>query len=52
MAVKMLPTFKEYTVDERLREFRNTDLPFVGAISFDSKEGMKLLKEMKDHGGG
>lgn len=41
----MLPTFKGYTVDERLREFRQVpydDMPEF--INFDSPKGEKLLK--------
>jgi hypothetical protein len=45
---KQLPTFKGYTVDFRLREFRRVDsrLPSIGFIPFDSAEGQKLLEEM------
>lgn len=46
--VIILPTFKGYTVDIRLREFRkaipDTTLEF---ITFESKKGKKLLDELK-----
>ena len=43
-----LPTFKGYTVDVRLREFRKA-IPdkILEFISFDSRKGKKLLKTMK-----
>ena len=42
---RMLPVFRGYTVDMRLREFRKPDL--TGAIPFDSTEGNSVLEEMK-----
>lgn len=46
-----LPTFKGYTVDYRLREFRRAEpgkaLEF---IAFDSEEGKELLEEMRRTG--
>ena len=45
----VLPMFRGFTVDVRLREFRLADrdkgLEF---IPFDSKKGRELLAEMKD----
>jgi len=48
--MRALPTFKGYTVDERLGEFRKVDrsIPSMEFISFDSEKGQKLLLEMKD----
>jgi len=45
-AVRALPTFKGYTVDVRLRQFRKAD-PGTGIefIEFDSPEGDSLLGE-------
>jgi hypothetical protein len=46
--VTILPTFKGYTVDLRLREFRRA-IPDVilDFIPFDSPDGKKLLDELK-----
>jgi hypothetical protein len=48
MGVIVLPTFKGYTVDMRLREFRRA-IPDVvlDFIPFDSPEGRKLLDELQ-----
>ena len=48
MSVAVLPTFKGYKVDMRLREFRRA-IPGVTLefISFNSPEGRKLLEELK-----
>jgi hypothetical protein len=48
MSVTILPTFKGYTVDMRLKEFRRA-IPDVALdfIPFDSPEGRKLLEELK-----
>jgi len=48
MSVTILPTFKGYTVDMRLREFRRA-IPDVTLefIPFNSPEGEKLLVELK-----
>ena len=48
MSVRILPTFKGYTVDMRLREFRRA-IPDVTLefISFDDPDGQKLLAELK-----
>lgn len=42
-----LPTFKGYTVDMRLRQFRKVDRskPSIKFIEFDSSEGQELLSE-------
>jgi hypothetical protein len=43
----MLPGFKGYTVDFRLKEFRKAKYPLtLEFIPFDSKKGEKLLEEM------
>jgi hypothetical protein len=48
MTVTILPAFKGYTVDLRLKEFRraipNVTLEF---IPFESPKGQKLLEELK-----
>lgn len=43
-----LPTFRGYTVDERLREFRKMELgqPHE-TIPFDSPEGREMLQQMQ-----
>jgi hypothetical protein len=48
MSVTILPTFRRYTVDLRLQEFRRS-IPDVALdfIAFDSPEGRKLLEELK-----
>ena len=48
MSVTVLPTFKGYTVDMRLREFRRA-IPDVTLefIPFNSPKGEKLLEELK-----
>jgi hypothetical protein len=48
MSVTILPTFKGYTVDLRLREFR-TAIHGVALefIPFESPKGMKLFGELK-----
>jgi hypothetical protein len=44
-----LPTFKTYTVDVRLRQFRKVDRnkPTIDFVDFDSEEGRKLLEEYR-----
>ena len=48
MSVTVLPTFKGYTVDMRLREFRRA-IPDVTLefIPFKSPKGEKLLEELR-----
>ena len=48
MSATILPIFKGYTVDIRLKEFRRA-IPEVTLefISFNSPEGEKLLNELK-----
>ena len=48
MSVTILPTFKGYTVDVKLREFRRA-IPDVTLdfIPFSSPKGKELLEEMK-----
>ena len=48
MSVIVLPTFKGYTIDMRLKEFRRA-IPDVTLefIPFHSPEGKKLLEELK-----
>lgn len=49
--VKELPTFKGYTVDERLKQFRKVDKtkPSIDFVDFDSEEGQQLLEEYNNH---
>jgi hypothetical protein len=50
-SVRILPTFKGYTVDERLREFRKADVETgLEFIPFDSERGMELLEELRQEG--
>ena len=48
MSVTVLPTFKGYTVDMKLREFRRA-IPDVTMefIPFKSPKGKELLEELK-----
>jgi hypothetical protein len=48
MTVTVLPTFKGYTVDMKLKEFRRA-IPDVTLefIPFNTPEGKKLLQELK-----
>ena len=48
MSVTVLPTFKGYTVDMRLNEFRRA-IPDITLefIPFNSPEGKELLEELK-----
>ena len=50
MRVYILPTFKGFTIDVRLKEFRRIDddqgLLF---IPFNSKEGQELISEMREY---
>ena len=48
MTVNILPTFKGYTVDLRLKEFRRA-IPDVTLefIPFNTPEGKKLLEELR-----
>jgi len=44
-----LPTFKDYTVDKKLRQFRKVsrgENPQIEFIEFDSEEGQVLLDEL------
>ena len=48
--MRKLPQFKDYTVDEKLREFRKVkhgENPGICFVPFDSERGRKLLKEME-----
>ena len=47
--VKRLPTYKGYTIDERLREFRKVDItkPDIQFIPFKSEKCRKLLAEIR-----
>lgn len=49
MMVTVLPTFKEYTVDEQLHEFRKIvhGKPLV-FIPFNSIRGQELLADMRE----
>ncbi len=45
-----LPTYRGYTIDKRLRQFRKVIHGCrIEFIEFDSEEGRKLLKEMSDY---
>ncbi len=46
MVTKLLE-YNEYTVDERLKQFRKVDRdkPSVDFVDFDSGEGQELLEE-------
>ena len=48
--VKELPTFKGYTVDDRLKQFRKVDKskPSIDFVDFNSEEGQKLLEEYEE----
>jgi hypothetical protein len=50
--VGVLPVFRGYTVDARLREFRKAS-PKEGLeiIPFASAKGAKLLADYREHGG-
>ncbi len=48
--MRKLPTFKGYTVDSRLREFRKVGNRGVESIPFVTVSGQKLLREMKQRG--
>lgn len=45
-----LPTFKGYTIDPRLKQFRKV-IPqeSIEFIDFDSKKGQELLSEMREY---
>ena len=49
--VKELPTFKGYTVDERLKQFRKVDKskPSIDFIDFNSEKGQELLAEYEEN---
>ena len=45
-----LPTFKGYTIDVKLRQFRKVshgEQPNIDFIDFDSERGQQLLEEMR-----
>ena len=46
-----LPTFKGYTVDIRLRQFRKVsrEQPSIDFIDFDSEKGQQLLDKMREY---
>ncbi len=48
--VKELPTFKGYTVDEKLKQFRKVDMdkPSIDFVDFDSEKGQELLAEYEE----
>lgn len=48
--VKELPTYKGYTVDQRLRQFRKVDRkkPSIDFVDFDSEEGRELLEQYEE----
>lgn len=48
-----LPTFRGYTVDKRLKQFRKVtwqgDERNIEFVEFDSPEGQELLEEMAEY---
>lgn len=45
-----LPTYRGYTIDKRLGQFRKViHCCQIEFIEFDSEEGKKLLREMRDY---
>ena len=46
--LKMLKKFRGYTVDLRLREFRNSNRQPMQFIGFASPKGQKLLAQMHE----
>lgn len=48
---KELPTFKGYTMDKKLKQFRKVDRskPSIDFVDFDSEEGKELLSEYEDN---
>lgn len=51
MATKKLPTYKRFTIDVRLRQFRSFDKNHkLIIIDFETKKGKKLLKEILING--
>ena len=49
--VKELPTFKGYTVDERVKQFRKVDRSklSIDFVDFNSEEGQELLAEYEEN---
>jgi hypothetical protein len=48
--VRVLPTFKGYTIDERLQEFRKVEFgKALVFIPFSSIKGQELLKEYMEN---
>lgn len=48
--MRRLPTFQDYTVDVRLREFRTVGEWGIESIPFDSPRGTELLAKMREAG--
>ena len=45
-----LPTFKGYTIDARLKQFRKVSLDrTIEFLDFGSEEGQKLLNEIREY---
>jgi len=45
-----LPTFRGYTIDARLKQFRKISSDrTIEFIDFDNKEGQKLLNEIREY---
>lgn len=45
-----LPTYRGYTIDKRLGQFRKVIHGCrIEFVEFDSEEGKKLLREMRDY---
>ncbi len=48
--MRKLPTFKGYTIDSRLREFRTVGNQGIESIPFRSALGQRLIREIKQRG--
>lgn len=50
MTLKILPIFKGYSVDIKLRQFRKINHNNIKFIDFSSDKGRQLLKELRKSG--
>jgi hypothetical protein len=51
MTLKKLATFEKYTIDFKLRQFRDlTNTKKIIFIPFESESGLKILKRMRERG--
>jgi hypothetical protein len=45
-----LPTYRGFTIDKRLRQFRQVKQDYqIEFIEFDSEQGQELLEEMSEY---